>query len=205
MSWITKPDFVTFIIPSLGRPTLKQSIQSLLNQPDWNWLCTIVFDGVEPPQITGLTPDIDYLEDDHFNVIKSKKLGHAGLVRNIGIETTETSFLAFLDDDDWIADTYMQSLKSYINKDPKLDLVIFTYKDMTTNNIQPPPKSTDIKECNVGISFAIRTSFVKEHNIRFTPYAVEDFRFLDDARKAGAKYLVTNDIQYFVSKRGGWR
>jgi len=202
MSWIIKPTFVTFIIPTIGRQSLKRTIGSLLEQPQWNWRCHIVFDGIDPIKIEGLP--IDYLNDNHFIIEKCEKQNHAGLVRNIAIPKVDTNWIAFVDDDDWLAPTYISSLHNYINKDLNLDLVIFTYQNKVTNSIFPPKGSTDFNACAVGISFAIKTSFVKEHNILFTQGAVEDFRFLDDARNAGAKYIVTNEIQYFTSGAGGW-
>ncbi len=190
-----KATFVTFIIPTLGRPTLKIAVESIINQPDWNWSAIVVWDGISPNYDSG--------NERVINLVVPKK-GHAGLVRNEAFPYVETDWIAFLDDDDWIANTYMQTLKSYTNKDPNLDVIVFTYKDITNNNIQPPPHSIEIKECNVGISFAIRTSFVKNHNLKFTPFSVEDFRFLDDARRNGAKILITNNIQYYVGGRSGW-
>ena len=188
-------DFLTFITPTLGRKTLERTFKSLEAQTDWNWRWSIIWDGLEPNQI--------FLTDRQFNVV-SEKLGHAGLLRNIGIENAFTQWMAFVDDDDWLEPTYIDRLKFYINKDPNLDIVIFSYKDITNDNIQPPPSLRDIKECNVGISFACRTEFIKGNNIKFTPYAIEDFRFLDDAKRAGANYILTHEILYKVGGIGGW-
>ena len=38
---------ITFIIPSLNRPTLGKTIDSLLNQTNPNWKCIIIYDGVD--------------------------------------------------------------------------------------------------------------------------------------------------------------
>lgn len=197
-------NFVSFIIPSLGRTTLKKSIQSLLEQINTDWNAIILFDGIDPPQIDGLTPNINYLNDKRFNVIVTEKIGHAGLVRNIGIDLVTSKFIAFLDDDDWVLNTYVERLQSYSNSRPELDIVIFTYKDVTNGNIIPPKKTKDFESCKVGISFAVKTEFIKNYSIKFTPNAIEDFRFLNECRNNGARYLITNDIQYMVGGRGGW-
>ncbi len=112
--------------------------------------------------------------------------------------------MAFLDDDDWVEPDYTSRLKFYVSRDPTLDIVIFSYKDITNNNIQPPPGLKDIRACNVGISFACKTEFILNNNIRFTPYAIEDFRFLEDCKGAGAKYILTHEIKYLVGGIGGW-
>ena len=38
---------ITFIIPSINRTTLTNSVNSLLNQTDKNWKCIIIYDGVD--------------------------------------------------------------------------------------------------------------------------------------------------------------
>ena len=38
---------ITFIIPSLNRPTINRSVESLLNQTNPNWECIIIYDGVD--------------------------------------------------------------------------------------------------------------------------------------------------------------
>ena len=37
---------ITFIIPSVNRPTLERSINSLVSQTNPNWECIVVYDGV---------------------------------------------------------------------------------------------------------------------------------------------------------------
>ena len=39
---------ITFIIPTIGRPTLSKSIESLINQTNKNWEAIIIFDGIKP-------------------------------------------------------------------------------------------------------------------------------------------------------------
>ena len=51
---------ITFIIPSLNRPTLERTIESLINQTNPNWKCVIIYDGV----------DGNSFEDDRIKTIK---------------------------------------------------------------------------------------------------------------------------------------
>lgn len=189
-------DAVTFIIPTMGRTTLDKTIRSLKEQTNPNWFAIIAFDS---------NYSINYTPDDYrIQVYQANIGGHAGLIRNYAMDFVGTDWIAFLDDDDWLANTYVERLQSHSNSKPELDIVIFTYEDVTNGNTIPPRKTKDFESCKVGISFAVKTEFIRSHNIKFTPFAVEDFRFLDECRSAGAKYIVTNDIQYFVGGRGKW-
>jgi len=191
---VEQVDFLTFIIPTIGRSTLKRAVDSLINQNDFIWKAFIIWDGIEPT--------INF-NNEYINSIVVPKQGYAGLVRNLGINLVDTRWMAFLDDDDYLANTYIQKLKYYINEDSSRDVIIFTYKDIITNNIQPPPKIKDIKECNVGISFACKTDFIHKHNIKFPPGSIEDFAFLNSCKNFGANYYLTHDIQYYVGGIGG--
>ena len=56
---------ITFIIPSLNRPTISKSVESLLNQTNPNWKCIIVYDGVDGTSF----------EDNRITTIKIEKIG----------------------------------------------------------------------------------------------------------------------------------
>lgn len=202
--WELKPDFVSFIIPSKGRVTLKITLQSLLDQTSWNWLAYILFDGADPIHIHGLSPDIDYLEDNYFKVGNCPRQGHAGLVRNKILPIIETRWTAFLDDDDYLKTTYVQKLLDYDSMNQDKDIIIFTYKDVENGNTRPPKNLNKIECCEVGISFAIKTEFIRKTGIRFSEGVLEDWKFLDACVNAGATYLITHDIQYFVGHRSVW-
>lgn len=203
--WLQKPNFCSFVTATLGRPSLKRTIQSLLNQNSWNWLSYIIFDGASPIEIKGLNPDINYLNDNHFIVSKVDKLGHAGLVRNSVLDKIDTEWIAFVDDDDTLKETYIDKLIYYQNNNKDKDIIIFSYYDDINKNLQPPANLNYIKRCNVGISFAIKTKFVQNNNIKFIEGGIEDFEFLNDAVNKGANYLITHDVQYLVHGRGVWR
>ena len=188
--------FVTFVIPTMGRKTLQRTIDSLNEQSDSDWHGLVVYD--KRFEAYGI------MSDGHISVALADVEGHAGLIRNYGISLVESSWTAFVDDDDWLAPSYVQRLKGYATSRPHLDLIVFTYYDEVNKNTVPNKNQKKIEECKVGISFAVKTQFINEHNIRFTPYALEDFRFLDDCVKAGAKYWISHDLQYYVGGRGGW-
>lgn len=189
---------VTFIIPTLGRKTLSRTLESLTKQTDQGWRAIVSFDS----NAEGLIEFEEY--GGQLKAINSHETGHAGLVRNSAIDLVETEWTAFVDDDDWLATTYVEKLRQYAEKSPHIELFVFTYHDAENNNTVPHKKLRTIEECKVGISFAVKTEFINKNNIRFTPYAIEDFRFLDQCVKHGVKYSITHDLQYHVGGRGGW-
>lgn len=186
-------NFVTFIIPTLDRPTLKRTLNSLIQQTDPDWIAYVLGDGCK---IT------EYIQDKRiFYIPLDKQDGGAGIVRNIGLSLVESEWTAFVDDDDYLKNNYIQCIKNFAKN---YDLIQFSYKDVENGNVQPPDNLDHLVECNFGISFAIRTSFMNAHTIRFTKGGVEDYRFLKDATDAGARYIITHLKIYFVGHRSAW-
>jgi hypothetical protein len=198
--WEIKPTFVTFVIPSKGRLSLEKSIQSLKEQTSPNWRAIIMFDGIVP-----INFDFNYQEDNHFIVGTCEKKDHAGLVRNKAFSFIDTKWTAFLDDDDFLKETYVEQLMKYEREYPDIDIIIFTYKDIENGNTRPAKNINHMACCEVGISFAIKTEFIKEKGIMFKPGGLEDWGFLNDCVNAGATYLITHDIQYYVGRRSSWQ
>lgn len=180
----------------MGRETLIRAIDSVLNQSVNDCDAIVVFDD--------RYKEYAIPEAEKIKVVLSDNYGHAGILRNDGINLVQSEWTAFLDDDDWLEPSYVQKLRGYAVSHPQIDLFIFTYYDEINGNTVPDKRQTKIEECKVGISFAVKTDFINKHNIRFTPFAIEDFRFLDECVKAGAKYHITHDLQYRVGGRGGW-
>jgi glycosyltransferase involved in cell wall biosynthesis len=190
--------FTTVIIPSLGRESLKKCIDSLKAQTDPDYKVIIVYDGA-PVNIF----ETDYEPGLVTTIQLPTRIGHAGLVRNVAIPLVTTPWISFLDDDDFFDPTYIERLKFWDSKG--YDLVSFTYKNLENGNTQPPLGSTEMRYCNIGISFSIKNDFVRKNNILFQNRGCEDYFLLDDARTAGAKWVVTNEILYWVSKRSVWQ
>jgi len=182
---------ITFIIPTIGRSTLQDSINSLLNQTNSNWKAIIVFDGIDP----NLT-----IDDARITTIKSEKLGininSAGNVRNYGINLADTEWVAFLDDDDTIKNTYVEIFYNELLFGNN-DIIIFRMKGWVHSEILPSPESTDFYMNAVGISFAAKKAIFDSGTI-FIPSSAEDYYFLDDCRSKGYKIMISPYLLYFV-------
>lgn len=187
---------LTFIIPSIGRKTLINTIESLKNQTNKNFKCIIIFDGIKP--------NIK-LEDKRFLITSCEKKGenknNSGLVRNIGIELSNTNWIAFVDDDDILTTDYVEKFYIEINLKPNLKTIIFRMVGIYNNVYKIFPKVADNNfiRNNVGISFAIHKDIYFNQKIKFKNSSTEDFYLLDDIRKNKDNLMVISPyITYII-------
>ena len=185
--------YITFIIPSIGRVSLNDSIDSLLNQTCSDWNAIIIFDGVKSNLL---------INDDRIKVLEIDKIGNlekrfsSGLVRNEGMKIVSSSkWIGFLDDDDTLSHNYISNLK--IEDDlNKPEVVIF--RMMYENGyILPTRFDTNITRNKVGISFSIR-SYIAD-NILFDNNPYEDFFYLKKLQEMKYKIIISSYVCYFVN------
>ena len=150
---------ITFIIPTIGRSTLIDSIKTLLNQTNSKWKAIIIFDGIEPTL---------FIDDERIKIIQSKKMGidgasrttgRAGYVRNFGITYAETEWVAFLDDDDGVKNTYVATFYDEI-KYSNNDIIIFRMDNI--DGILPPHGCSSFFLNHVGISFTVKKNIFEQ-------------------------------------------
>jgi glycosyltransferase involved in cell wall biosynthesis len=179
---------ITFIIPSVNRETLTNSVNSLINQTNGNWKCIIIYDGV-----TGIE-----FEDERIKCIEINKLGNntsshgvSGLVRDIGLDLVDTGWIGFLDDDDSLEPEYVETL---FNKYTDYDFVIFR---MMWENGRVFPSGESLYFGNVGISFCYKNKF---EGLRFGRNDDgEDFEFITKLTNLTKNYIITPEILYRVN------
>jgi len=181
---------ITFIIPSVNRPSLKETINSLINQTNPNWLAIVIYDGVPG----------ESFEDSRIKTINVEKTGifgdangQSGLVRNIGIKMCKTDWIGFLDDDDTIHCDYVKLLFE------KYDMFDFVIWKMKYNNGLVLPKlevQDPIIFFNVGISFCYKNKY---SGLLFDSNKDgEDYYFLLKLKNITENYTVSDEICYFV-------
>jgi glycosyltransferase involved in cell wall biosynthesis len=184
---------ITFIIPTIGKDTLPRAIESLENQTNDNWKAIVIFDGIKP-NVEINNPKIKVLE------IEKKGVGGngAGRVRNYGMEMVDTDWIAFLDDDDTIANDYIETFNKEINEHPYVDVLIFRlYRYNWEPNLIPFPESDNFHANEVGISFALKTEIFKSGH-EFEPSSGEDFMYLTKIRENNYCMMISPHIKYFV-------
>lgn len=103
----SEPPLVTFIIPSKGRESLRSTVSSLVAQQDSNWRAIIVFNVNSIVTVFRSTVNCPAFARDSRVLctehVSSLRNNCAGTVRNHGISLAETSWIAFVDDDDTVA------------------------------------------------------------------------------------------------------
>ena len=187
--------FITFIIPTLGRDSLLNTIESLINQTDNDWNAIIIFDGIKNNFINIL--------DSRIKIIEIEKMGNeliknsSGLVRNIGIGMTESIWIGFVDDDDIISCNYISYLKQELLICENLDLIIF--RMMYENGVVLPSKfDRNIIRNKVGISFAFKRELYTIYKYKFDNNPYEDYLFLKNIQNNKHKILISSYVAYFI-------
>lgn len=189
---------VTFIIPSQGRPTINDTIESLLAQTDQRWNAVIVFDGEQE--------DTLYPSDPRIRAYTVPKMGQANMgaiLRNYGMsQASGSEWFAFVDDDDVLSSDYVTRLLEEVNLNPLVEAIIFRMSRAGFPEDVLPPKDHDKFHLGyVGISFAIRTELFKS-GMGFQPSTVEDFELLERIHKRQAKMVISPHVTYYVKGAG---
>jgi glycosyltransferase involved in cell wall biosynthesis len=206
--------WTTFIIPTIGRPSLANTLGSLAEQTSEEWDAIVVGDGAT------MIP-IPYQDQERWEgkveFINAEKSASAGLTRDYGIEyaleAEKTEWIAFVDDDDQLMPTYLEALHDATRRYPAADVVLFR---MLYNNGRVLPEPTDnfsspqaiLRWGHVGISFAVHSALLRKFpSLRFGredltrpgPEGNEDIRFLLQARNhCGAGVHIDDSVQYLV-------
>jgi glycosyltransferase involved in cell wall biosynthesis len=190
-------NLTTFIVPTINRTSLRNAINSIQKQTLNNWECIIVYDGIKTPAPADLWT-IFGITELYICKLGETKNGRsfAGKVRNRTFELVHTPWISFLDDDDALNIFYLYWLNRYIKENPELDCIIFSMG--YANNSKLPKQYDDFVAGEVGISFSVKTEFIRKHNILFDNSDNEDFQFLDQIRNAGGKIKMSEQFMYYI-------
>ena len=148
--------FVVFAVPTIGRPSLRAALESVVQQPDPDWRVLVAGDGFLP-QIP--------LEHEAIEAIEAPATQSAGLTRNAILALTVGSadeWVAFLDDDDCLAPHYVAQLRM----DGDVDCVVFRMHHPRLG-VLPSYTAPNLAWGGVGISYAVRRAFLVKHELRF--------------------------------------
>jgi glycosyltransferase involved in cell wall biosynthesis len=185
-------DSITFIIPTIGRKTLKNTIDSIINQTIKKWNAIIIFDGI--------SSNIN-ISDKRIKILETNKKGldvnSAGLVRNYGISMAKSKWVAFIDDDDIISQDYLETFYKELEENSELDLDVIIFRMKLEDRIIPKLNTDNFYLCDVGISYVMKKE-IFDSGIKFIPDGAEDFLHLDNIRKSGYKIMISPYIKYYV-------
>lgn len=185
----------TFIIPTIGRGTLKRSIDSAL-QLD-NTSVVVVFDGVPINKVVD-DPRVVYIE-----VEKSRK--NAGHSRNYGIDyifnNIDTEWISFLDDDDYLINDFNKSIAGHSNYDLLIHSIEFPFHPKS-RRILPAKRGTGIERGHMGIAMSVKKAVLEKYNICFRENRGKDYSFARDLINAGASHYKTGMVVYLATMKG---
>ena len=192
---------VTFVIPSLNRPTLGRTIESLLRQSNPNWKCVVVFDGCAG--VTFADPRICtiYLPVRQGKTIQVREqtCGQAGRVRNVGMKKCESEWIGFVDDDDTLDPEYVSVLCSRYAPISHIEAVVWRMR-RADGVVLPPVECHTLQRNYVGISFCFkrRLGVFFQNNSQF-----EDYEFLQKVVVAAggpSHVLIAPEVFYYVNQ-----
>lgn len=197
-------EIVTFVIPSVGRKTLLTSIASLQKQRSYKWKAIVGFDGIKREELIFDLPQdqrIRYTFLEKTGELKSEQMKHskAGQVRNQIIEHVDTEWTAFLDDDDTLDSEYVSILEKKSSEEKEKNCFIFQMK-AANGDVIPFTGSKQIRIGQVGISFCVKTNFLKQNNILFKNSQSEDYEMLKNIASNGGKIRLIEHIGYIVGR-----
>lgn len=218
---VSSPTLVTFIVPTVGRPSLDASIKSLQSQTDGAWEAILVLDGWfahHVHNVTMLTEHFihrvqaiaSYMSDKRIHVLSlPKKLGHpptctyscSGAVRNVAMARVKTPFVAFLDDDDLLRPQYVELLRKESTAHPDVSAFVFRMA-LHGPQILPDLQAQGIGMGNVGISFSFKAELCAKQKLCFESHFAEDYLMLKKLQDAGHTVKICPYIVYLVKGAG---
>jgi glycosyltransferase involved in cell wall biosynthesis len=199
--------FNIFIIATIGRLSLKEAINSALNQKRHN-LIVVVFDDEDIVKIVDHS-DVVYLKtDQHVWGEGARQFGIDWCIKN----RIKSTYISYLDDDDTILPSYTESLEKYI----KWDIVVHSMKIFENGRIVPEQgynTNLNLSEVErvkiatqpliinyVGLTYSLK--WEKAKHIKWNSAVPPDFNYINTACKSGLSHFKTGIISYHQLTRG---
>lgn len=114
------PTQFTVIITTKNRPNyLRKALDSVIHQTARQSLIIIVDDGSDVP----VSQQLEESQRKHCWISRNDKSVGVSAARNQGARATDTEWLIFLDDDDWLADNFLTIMADSTATTPAPDLI----------------------------------------------------------------------------------
>ncbi len=124
---------IDLIIPVYNTPSsdLKRCFNSILNQTFSDYKVYIIDDGSND-----LTKDFldEYVKDKNHFIVKHIKNSGVSNARNLGIDISDSKYIAFLDSDDTLEKFFLEEAY-HLAEENNLDIIIGGYNEIKNNNI----------------------------------------------------------------------
>ena len=124
---------IDIIIPVYNTPIndLKRCLDSVLNQTYKDYKVLIIDDGSQKEIKDFLD---EYTKDNDKFIVKHIENKGVSNARNVGIELSNSEYIAFIDSDDTVEPNFLEEAYSLI-KDNQLDIIIGGYNEIKDNKI----------------------------------------------------------------------
>jgi len=208
---------INFIVPSVGRKTLTNTLNSFISLSNQNWEAWVGLDGISEDDFDKniLVEDSrihyvfikDRMGDFDHNPAVERPTGNAGRVRNylISLINNQYNWIGFVDDDDTIRPHYIDRLVEEINY-TSFDCCIFrmVHDDKKNNRrlVVPPYGMNQVVQNCVGISFCVKKSFLDNTGVKFTSSSFEDYTMLESIHNADGEIYMSEHLVYDVRPAG---
>ena len=191
--------FITFIIPTIGRPSLRAAIGSLINQVHPDWQAIVIGDHVEPH----IWQRCIVSDRRIVSINLAERLGHDNVgaeVRNRGLQWLKEGIMmpdwvGNLDDDDTLTPDYILKL---VEDGKDVDLLQFRAEWENKIDIRPIIGETRLLPATVSNAFAFRYDFAERHNLHYIDSTSEDWATIQSFISAGARCKVSDHVTYRV-------
>ena len=199
--------FNTFIIATIGRPSLKEAIESALNQHQPT-LVVVIFDN-EPIVEIVKNPNVVYLKtNQHVWGEGARQHGIDWCIKN----NLQSTFISYLDDDDVILPSYTESLEKF----NIYDIIVHSMKIFANGRIVPEqgyysnPNLLEAQRIKiatqpliinyVGLTYSLK--WEKAKNIKWTSSVPPDWNYINAACQSGLRHFKTGLVSYHQLSRG---
>jgi glycosyltransferase involved in cell wall biosynthesis len=199
--------FNTFIIATIGRPSLEAAIESVLNQHRQT-LIIVVFDNEDIVEIVK-DPNVVYLKTaQHVWGEGARQFGIDWCIKN----NVKTTYISYLDDDDIVLPSYTSSLEKF----DTYDIIVHSMKIFENGRIVPDEgyyTNTNLTEPEkikiatqpllinyIGLTYSLK--WEKAKTIKWTSAVPPDFNYINTACKSGLSHFKTGIVSYHQLTRG---
>jgi glycosyltransferase involved in cell wall biosynthesis len=152
------PELVCIVIPFYNSERfLAETLHSVQKQSYKNWECLLVDDGSTDESVSICQKF--QREDDRFRCLKrTVEPKGASASRNVGLTHANGEYVLFLDADDIMAETCLQSRVKYMSENPTLDFVVFQIEMFGLQTKRITSHSDDYLREFIGFDFQWQTS-----------------------------------------------
>lgn len=213
-------DEVSIIVPVYRvEAYLDKCINSILSQTFEDWELILVDDG--SPDRSGLICD-NYAERDRRIRVIHKRNEGVSMARNTGLDSAKGVYICFIDSDDWVEPTYIESLMRYSGNDESIvygnvindysdgrkSVPSFNYVDglvVSLDNNEADIIKYRIPENGFPVAKLYRKSIIDYYNIRFDEKLSyhEDHLFVLDYLSHVKHVVLSSRADYHYMHREG--